>query len=111
MISSRRQLKMTEGLPDAIRFTGLSEPVRTREEPRMPTVQRISRRGSLAARIAALSDRHDRLDQAIAEESRRPLPDLYKLRSFKRAKLRLKDEITSHQGILKTLSRSTLRAN
>ena len=111
MVPYQRHFKMMEGLSEASSLTGLSEPVRTREEPRMPTVQRISRRGSLAARIAALSDRHDRLDQAIAEESRRPLPDLYKLRSFKRAKLRLKDEIASHQGILKTLSRSTLSAN
>jgi hypothetical protein len=43
--------------------------------------------------IEALRAKHARLEQAIDEESHRPLPDTVQIHSLKREKLRIKDEI------------------
>ncbi|MFQ5984389.1 MAG: YdcH family protein [Alphaproteobacteria bacterium] len=46
-----------------------------------------------SARRAALTAKHAKLEQAIEEEMRRPLPDTLHLSTLKREKLRIKDEI------------------
>ncbi len=48
---------------------------------------------ALDARIRELGSRHQSLDDAIQEEMRRPSFDDLKLRTLKRQKLRLKEEI------------------
>jgi hypothetical protein len=45
--------------------------------------------------ISALEQRHRELDLALAEETRRPLPDTDAVRALKRQKLRVKDLIAS----------------
>lgn len=45
------------------------------------------------ARLLALQGKHQELEEKIADEAGRPLPDQIKLQGMKRAKLRLKDEI------------------
>lgn len=60
---------------------------------------------TLAARLQALRDRHGRLEAEIAAEQSRPLPDTARLGAKKRAKLRIKDEIASLDGVIRTLSR------
>ncbi|MDR3517188.1 MAG: YdcH family protein [Azospirillaceae bacterium] len=45
------------------------------------------------ARLAALRDKHDRLDQAIWEEEKRSAPDQIALKRMKVEKLHLKEEI------------------
>ncbi len=48
---------------------------------------------SLEARIKELSDRHKRLDAAIAAEVKHPSGDDVRIHELKRKKLRIKDEI------------------
>jgi hypothetical protein len=48
---------------------------------------------SLESRIRELSERHKRLDVAIAAELKHPAGDEVRLHDLKRKKLRLKDEI------------------
>ncbi len=60
---------------------------------------------TLGGRIAALRDRHRRLDESISEEQNRPLPDLATLQKLKRARLRTKDEIALREGLLRTIER------
>jgi hypothetical protein len=48
---------------------------------------------SLEARIRELSERHKRLDVALAAELKHPAGDETRLQDLKRKKLRLKDEI------------------
>jgi hypothetical protein len=48
---------------------------------------------SLDARIRELSERHKKLEQAIAAELKHPAGDDFRLHELKRKKLRLKDEI------------------
>jgi hypothetical protein len=48
---------------------------------------------SLESRIRELSERHKRLDVAIAAELKHPAGDEVRLQDLKRRKLRLKDEI------------------
>ncbi|MDZ4761292.1 MAG: YdcH family protein [Alphaproteobacteria bacterium] len=48
---------------------------------------------SLDARIRELSERHKRLEAAIAAELRYPASDEVRLHEMKRKKLKLKDEI------------------
>lgn len=45
------------------------------------------------AHIAALSRKHETLDNRISDEEHRPIPDNVVLGELKREKLRLKDEI------------------
>ena len=44
--------------------------------------------------IVSLVEKHKSLEQAIINEAHRPVPDSLKLRTLKREKLRLKDEIS-----------------
>jgi hypothetical protein len=44
-------------------------------------------------RIASLRERHAALDTAVSDEASRRIPDLDRLHSLKRQKLRLKDDI------------------
>jgi hypothetical protein len=56
----------------------------------------MTRRGllmSLEARIKELSDRHKRLEAAIAAELKHPSGDEVRIHELKRKKLRIKDEI------------------
>lgn len=48
---------------------------------------------SLEARIKELSDRHKRLEAAIAAEMKHPAGDDVRIHELKRKKLRIKDEI------------------
>ncbi len=47
-----------------------------------------------SAHLSALEAKHAQLDRRIASESQRPLPDPLTLASLKKAKLRLKEEIS-----------------
>jgi hypothetical protein len=49
------------------------------------------------AHIAALQTRHAGLEQRIAEESQRPMPDSGLIARLKKEKLRLKEEIGNSQ--------------
>ena len=46
------------------------------------------------AHLSALEAKHATLDQRIADESHRPMPDAFKLADLKKQKLKLKEEIT-----------------
>jgi hypothetical protein len=48
---------------------------------------------SLEARIRELSERHKRLDAAIAAELKHPAGDDMRIHDLKRKKLRIKDEL------------------
>jgi len=50
------------------------------------------------ARIRELGNRHTNLDRAIGEELARPMADSLKLKTLKRQKLRLKEEIEVLRG-------------
>ncbi len=50
---------------------------------------------SLQDRIESLRAKHAALEDAIAEEYRRLMPDTTNLKSMKTLKLRIKDELTS----------------
>lgn len=54
---------------------------------------------AVQAHLAELSDKHDRLDQRIAEELTRPLSDTVKLTELKRKKLMLKEQIHKLQRV------------
>ena len=49
---------------------------------------------SLEARIRELSERHKRLDAAIAAELKYPAGDDVRMQELKRKKLRIKDELS-----------------
>ncbi len=57
----------------------------------MTLVKVKSRR--LVARLAALRNRHERLESALEAERKRPMACAFKLQSLKRLKLKVKDEI------------------
>jgi hypothetical protein len=46
------------------------------------------------AHISALEAKHHTLDERIAEESQRPLPDTVELARLKKEKLRIKEELS-----------------
>ena len=46
------------------------------------------------AHLSALTAKHATIDQRIADESHRPMPDAIKLADLKKQKLKLKEEIT-----------------
>ena len=48
---------------------------------------------SLQGRIAELTNRHQKLDQKISEEMKRPNSDSLELRQLKQQKLRIKEEL------------------
>jgi hypothetical protein len=53
---------------------------------------------AIDARIRELGHRHQTLDRAIDDESRRPLFDSLKLKELKRQKLKLKEQIEVLRG-------------
>ncbi len=53
---------------------------------------------SLKGRIEELSRKHRQLDEAIAEEQKRPAADITHLKGLKQKKLRIKEEL----GYLRT---------
>ncbi|MBV2361309.1 YdcH family protein [Thalassococcus sp. CAU 1522] len=59
---------------------------------------------SIEARIDALRSRHGDLDARIRSEQLRPLPNAAHLRHLKSRKLKLKDEMTYYEGVLRTLA-------
>ncbi|MEX5728680.1 hypothetical protein Ga0609869_002033 [Rhodovulum iodosum] len=61
---------------------------------------------ALGPRLEALRDRHRQLDALVHEEYRRPLPDLDRLRSLKRDRLRLKDALSELEGTMRTIARA-----
>ncbi|WP_084420525.1 YdcH family protein [Henriciella litoralis] len=50
---------------------------------------------SLQGRIEELSNRHQRLDQEISEEQKRPAADEVRLYDLKRKKLKIKEELVN----------------
>ena len=48
---------------------------------------------SLNHRIHHLQDEHTQLEEALAEEEARPMPDSLRIASLKRKKLAIKDEL------------------
>jgi len=64
---------------------------------------------SLFARAKSLKERKQRLDQEIDNEQQRPLPCNLKLGRLKRARLRLKDNLASINGVMATLGRSHMK--
>ena len=58
------------------------------------TIVKVKSRG-LVARLGALRSRHERLENAIDEERKRPMACAFKLQSLKRLKLKVKDEIAA----------------
>lgn len=48
------------------------------------------------AHLTALESKHDQLEAMIAKEEARPAPDVVKIHTLKKQKLRLKDELTGH---------------
>jgi hypothetical protein len=46
-------------------------------------------------RIEALKSKHAALENAIASETNRPIPDVEQITQLKRQKLRIRDELTS----------------
>ncbi|WP_127904042.1 YdcH family protein [Solirhodobacter olei] len=59
---------------------------------------------ALEARIAAMRTRHRALDAEVARETRNPLPEASLVQRLKRQKLRLRDDLALHEGLLRTLS-------
>lgn len=49
---------------------------------------------SIHAHIQSLSQKHAALEESIAEEMKRPLPDEGRIAALKRQKLRLKEELS-----------------
>jgi hypothetical protein len=53
---------------------------------------------AIEARIRELGVRHENLDRAIQDETRRPASDDLRLRELKRQKLRLKEQMEALRG-------------
>lgn len=49
-----------------------------------------------SSHVSALQTKHAGLERRIQEELNRPLPDLATIQALKRAKLRIKDELSLH---------------
>jgi hypothetical protein len=60
---------------------------------------------SLAAHVEMIRRRHRAIDSFVEFEQRRPAPDAAVLRSLKRERLRLRDELSSYEGLLRVLER------
>ena len=67
-------------------------------------MQIASRNQSLESRIRTLRARHAVLEQRVACEAKRPLPNDFTLQKLKRLKLRTKEEIVSMTGVLRAVS-------
>ncbi|MEQ9258557.1 MAG: YdcH family protein [Roseovarius sp.] len=61
---------------------------------------------SIKARMANLRHRHSDLKARIAEELKRPAPCSTSLQQLKRKRLKIKDEIASYEGLLRTIGAS-----
>ena len=48
------------------------------------------------AHVAALNEKHHKIDRQIEQEEHRPQPDMTLIQRLKREKLRLKDEMAAH---------------
>ncbi len=59
----------------------------------------------VAAKISALRQRHQDMERRVKEEQSRPVTSLVVMQRLKRERLRLKDEIVAHEGVLRTLGR------
>ncbi|MEM8699410.1 MAG: YdcH family protein [Pseudomonadota bacterium] len=55
----------------------------------------------------ALQRKHADLDAQIHEESAHPLPDFGRVKSLKRSKLKLKDEMALIDGVLRTIGQGS----
>jgi len=64
---------------------------------------------SLRSRLSTLRRRHRDLDERIAAEHQRPLPDLIRLKRLKKERLGLKDAITVTRMILSRHQPETLQ--
>ncbi|MXO88807.1 YdcH family protein [Alteraurantiacibacter aestuarii] len=49
-----------------------------------------------SSHVTALQQKHNGLDQRLKAELNRPAPDMVKVQSLKKQKLRLKEEISHH---------------
>ena len=61
----------------------------------------VSERGKIAGlnqRIASLQQEHHQLEQILAEETARPMPNSLTIASLKRRKLAIKDELAALTG-------------
>lgn len=74
------------------------------------TIHTAIKSTGLFGRIVALRQRHCSLDDRVAAEHKRPQPDSSLLQRLKRERLRLRDEIARHEGVLRTISRVRSRA-
>ncbi len=52
------------------------------------------------ARLTSLRNQHTALDHKIRREEKRPLPDLLQIRSLKKVKLGLRDEMRRIEAVL-----------
>lgn len=69
----------------------------------MTRMERPAPSHSLHARARALASRHALIEGYLQQEMRRPLPNDAVLRTLKRRKLAVKDEIARIEGIWRTL--------
>ncbi len=53
---------------------------------------------SLNGRINELNTKHRELDKEISEEAKRPLADSLKIKTLKRQKLKIKEELRWHEA-------------
>jgi uncharacterized protein len=51
---------------------------------------------AVSGHVAALAAKHEDLENQITSESLRPLPDTATITQLKRAKLKLKEELSKH---------------
>ncbi|MFD1511077.1 YdcH family protein [Lacimonas salitolerans] len=63
----------------------------------------LERVASVSARVAALQTRKQTLEDEIAAEEKRPMPDAARLRHLKARKLRIRDQLARYDGVLRTL--------
>jgi hypothetical protein len=49
-----------------------------------------------SSHVTALQAKHEGLDRRLREEMNRPAPDMAKIQTLKRQKLRVKEEISHH---------------
>lgn len=60
---------------------------------------------AIAARVVALRTRHREIDDQVAQEQKLTWRDAALLQRLKRRRLRLKDELSRYEGLLRTLAR------
>ena len=69
----------------------------------MPPTARV-KTFSLKTRLAELSVKNREVKKLIADELKRPLPCNLSLQRLKRRRLKLKDQMSHYDGLLRTLS-------